>query len=411
MTTTDIPYRSPLVRAWNTLGRVTGAGRRPLIPSELLARAERACPRAPEPDAEVIAALEVLTDSINLTGHLHAFGRHYLVEMFSGLLTNRRRLARLWSESPAMLTVEVRQPLIILGLPRSGTSFLFNLLARDPAHRYLTNWETTVSQIPPVPRPRRAVDDPRRRAGRFLMGLQRHLAPELDTIHEFHLDGPEECTPLLMQGFATQALAGMFNVPAYSRWLDGASHTATYRHHKRILQTLQSCYPASRWLLKSPDHLAALDALLDVYPDACLVQLHRDPVQSVSSWASLNAAFRGICTDSIDSAELGEQILQRLATDMEAGVRARERLPADRFLDLDYRELVSDPMDSVKRIYEHFGLPLAPQAQTGMQSFLQADRKKSRSHRYAPEDFGLSAERIRAHFANYMQRFAITPTR
>ena len=406
----NAPYRSPLVKAWNVLARVTG-GARALDARALVGAAQRKLPDAPAPAAATVEALGVLIDAINATQTLHPVGRYYLEQMFGGLLLNRMRLAKLWAEHPETLAAEVPRPVIVLGLPRSGTSFLFNLLAQDPAHRYLTNWETTVSQIPPEPRPLTPQQDPRRRIGKLLMRFQRHLAPGLDAIHTFYLDGPEECTPLLMQGFDTQALAGMFYAPAYSAWLDGADHRATCHHHKRILQTLQGCYPAERWLLKSPDHLAALDALLEVYPDACLIQLHRDPVQSVSSWASLNAAFRGIWSQHIDAPELGRQVLERLATDMDASIDARRRLPADRFIDIQYDDLIADPRAELERIHAHFGLAFAPSTRQRVDDFLRADREKKRSHAYAPEHFGLSAHRIRERFARYIGHYGIAPAR
>ncbi|ACK54382.1 sulfotransferase [Thauera aminoaromatica] len=405
------PYRSPLVKAWNA---IASAARRPvtLDARALLVAAQRKQPDAPPPPAATMDALGVLVEAIHSgRSALHPFGRYYLEQMFAGLLSNRMRLAKFWAEHPETLADEVRQPVIVVGLPRCGTSYLFNLLAHDPEHRYLTNWETTVSQIPPTPPPVTLRQDPRRRIGKLLMAFQRHLAPGLESIHEFHLDGPEECTPLLMQGFDTQALAGMFDAPDYSHWLDHADHRATYQHHRRILLTLQRCYPAGRWLLKSPDHLAALEALLETYPDACLIQLHRDPVQAVSSWASLNAAFRGIWSERIDAAELGPQILERLATDMDASIDARQRLPADRFLDLQYRDLIADPLGQVERIHAHFGLDFAPSTRARVESFLHGDRDKKRSHAYAPEHFGLSAERIRERFARYIGHYGVAPAR
>lgn len=404
------PYRSPLVKAWNALASVT---RRPvtLDAGALLAAAQRKLPDAPPPAAATVEALGVLLEAINSGGALHPFGRYYLEQLFGGLLLNRMRLAKFWTENPDTLTGDVRQPVIVLGLPRCGTSFLFNLLAQDPEHRYLTNWETTVSQIPPEPAPATLLQDPRRRIGKLLMAFQRHLAPGLEAIHEFYLDGPEECTPLLMQGFDTQALAGMFDAPAYSRWLDHADHRATYQHHRRILQTLQRCYPAPRWLLKSPDHLAGLEALLEAYPDACLIQLHRDPVQAVSSWASLNAAFRGIWSEQIDAAGLGAQVLERLATDMDASIEARRRLPAERFLDIQYRDLIADPLGQVERIHAHFGLAFPQSTQARVERFLHGDRDKKRSHAYAPEHFGLTAEGIRERFAHYIAHYGVAPAR
>lgn len=126
------------------------------------------------------------------------------------------------------------------------------------------------------------------------MKFQNYLAPHMKDLHHFYLDGPEECTPILLHEFTTQSLAGMFNVPSYSEWLDTASHTATYYRHKQVLQTLQWKYPSKRRLLKSPSHIEAIEEALEVYPNANLIQMHRDPVKAVFSFAGLCAAFRGI---------------------------------------------------------------------------------------------------------------------
>lgn len=400
------PYQSRLVRNWNQIASLRQGRNTRISASTVRAKACAACPAAPEMPDHPSVALEILIESINDTADLHPFGRFYVGQLLTSLLTNRYRLTTLWNDRPEILKQDLTRPVIILGLPRSGTSFLFNLLSRDPAHRYLSNWETTVSQIPPK-RIRSPNADPRRRIGRFLMQFQRYLAPQLEHIHEFYLDGPEECTPLLMQGFDTQALAGMFNVPRYSSWLDSVDHLQTYRHHKRALQTLQATYPGERWLLKSPDHLAALGPILATYPDACLIHLHRDPVQSVSSWASLNAAFRGIYSAEVRNTELGEQVLERLATDMDAYIAARDLQSDDCILDLPYRALISDPIATVGKIYQHFALNLSAPARARMQVFLAADRDKPRSHTYAPEDFGLTPGKIRERFATYMQRFDV----
>jgi len=325
--------------------------------------------------------------------------------MLVGLLANRLKLVDFWKHQPQVLNEKVTAPLIILGLPRTGTSFLFELLAQDPAHRYLTNWEATVAQVPPVGH-YIWEKDPRRILGRRLMRFQNYLAPQMREIHSFHLDGPEECTPLLMQGFSTLALASMFNVPQYSEWLNTAPHAESYHHFKKILQTLQWKYPGERWLLKSPSHIEAVDSLLDVFPDARLVQTHRDPVKAVASFASLSAAFRGICSSKIDMEELGQQALNRLSRDFSTYLRVRKTCDSSRFFDLMYRDLIDDPAASVDRVYQHFGIELSAQARQQMKSYLGREREGG-GHSYSPEDFGLSAEQIREQFSDYIEAFNI----
>lgn len=400
-------YQSTLVKLWNifSLSNAKNNSHRFISIQDIIQKIEKNRHNELRKSGEHWGALLKLIESINETGNLHPFGRFYVKTLLTEFLIHRDQLEDYWSKNPLVLSETIRKPIIILGLPRSGTSFLFNLLAQDSNHRYLSNWETTVSQIPPKGSYSFA-NDPRRKKGRFLMKFQNYLAPQLKEIHEFHLDGPEECTPLLMQGFTTQALAGMFNAPAYSNWLNTANHDQTYHHHKRILQTLQGKYPGERWLLKSPDHLGSISSILKTYPDACFVHLHRDPAQSITSWASLNRVFRGIYMRHIDHNELGRQVLDRLANDMELYLNQRYLYNQDSFYDLNYQSLVKNPLNAVEEIYDYFDLELSSFARQCFSEFLNQDRKKIRAqHVYKPENFGLSSTHINARFKSYIERY------
>ncbi|MEZ0175032.1 MAG: sulfotransferase [Candidatus Reddybacter sp.] len=400
-------YQSALVGSWNFTARVLPRGTRlpSLELSHLLSAAVKAGRAEDFGSDDFREPLQQLLASLEEGDNLHPFGRFYIKQMLVGLLVNRLKLVELWKHQPQVLNERITAPLIILGLPRTGTSFLFELLAQDPAHRYLTNWEATVAQVAPEGN-YSWEKDPRRKLGRRLMRFQNYLAPQMREIHSFHLDGPEECTPLLMQGFSTLAIASMFNVPQYSEWLNTASHTETYRHFKKILKTLQWKYPGERWLLKSPSHIEAVDSLLGVFPDARLVQIHRDPVKAVASFASLSATFRGICSSKVDMEELGQQALSRLSRDFSTYLRVRKNCDSSRFFDLMYRDLITDPTASVDRVYQHFGMKLSKEAGQQMRQYLGRKREGG-GHNYSPEDFGLSAAQIRDQFGDYIEAFGI----
>ncbi|MCG5497642.1 sulfotransferase family protein [Ectothiorhodospira variabilis] len=410
-----LSYQCGFVRAWNIVAHLRNSRAdgvyRGIALNEVLGDGSIGIDRGDEfKESGYGRGLTQLVRSINESSKLHPFGRYYVTAMLKGLLQQRAELESLWIREPGILTQEkVARPIVILGLPRSGTSFLFNLLAQEPAHRFLRNWETTVSQ---VPRERAFFHgDRRRQAGRYLMWFQNQIAPRLKDIHEFNLDGPEECTPLLMQGFSTQAFAGFFDAPSYSTWLDTADHLEVYEHHKKIIQTLQWQLKRDRWVLKSPDHIAGVEAILKVYPDACLVHLHRDPVQSVVSWASLNSVFRGIHSAEVDPERLGAQVLERLGNDMDRYMSARARLDARRFLDVSYDALINDPLNTIGGIYDYFGLEWSGSSKAAMTDFVRRDRKKSRSHRYAAGEYGLSACQIRERFNQYIERFDVVSAR
>ncbi len=401
------PYQCALVRAWNFFSsRLPGDGSSLDLTSKSLM--ESACLKAGNvsfENTDFEEGLDKFLRSVASSGNLHSFGRFFVKQFVSGLLVNRLRLEGLWRKHPEILEKPVTSPIIILGLPRSGTSFLFNLLAQDPAHRVLTNWEVTVSQVPPEGR-YNFQTDPRRTQAKRLFRFQKYLAPQMQAMHEFYLDGPEECTPLLMQDFNTLALALMFNVPEYYDWVASASQSETYAQHYRILQTLQWKYPGKRWLLKSPSHVSIQD-ILAVYDDACIIQMHRDPTRSVASAASLSGAFRGIHSSFVNAEELGDQTLNVLGNELERYLVQRERCDSERFIDFQYSDLITDPVNILALAYRHFQIPFSDDAEACMRAFLVRDREKARVHRYRPEDFGLTADLIRSRFGDYIKQFDI----
>lgn len=399
------PQSQPFfIRLWNSFAS-SRPSKEPLLRSELMEAAKQRAGLADYGELDFVEGLDLFIAALETGADFHAFGRFQLRQLLIAMLVHRLRLVALTQKHPEILKEHVRRPLFVLGMPRTGTTLLFNLLAKDPKHRFLHNWEAFIGQVPP-PGKYSFERDPRRRQARWMLRVQKHLMPGLDAIHEFSPGGPEECTPILMQSFATQAFAGGWDVPAYSDWLDRADHDGTYRHHHRVVQALQWKYPATRWVFKSPDHLASVDTLLKRYPDACLIHIHRDPAQAVSSWASLNQVYRRVYYEQVDRQELGQQVLRRLAADAERCTYQRERIESGRVLDLAYPDLVDRPIETIRSVYECFGLDLSPEAVSLMQSHLKESPKgKHGAHRYGPEDFGLSTEEIRKRFGRYLDRF------
>lgn len=345
-------------------------------------------------------------DSVQQSAGFHAFGRFYLRQLIKAMLVHRLKLVDLLGAHPEILEQDISRPLFVLGLPRSGTTLLFNLLAQDPRHRYMPNWETFIGQVAP-PGNYSCATDPRRKQAKWMLRLQKLLMPDLDKVHEFTPGGPEECTPILMQGFATQALAGNFDAPTYSSWLDEVDHDPTYRHHKTVLQALQWKYPGERWLLKSPDHLSALASLMKTYPDACCVHIHRDPAQSGSDWASLNQVYREVYYQEIDTDELGRQVLNRLAADLEAYTGHRDTVNPAQFHNIQYRALVADPIDIIRQIYDHFDFHFNAGVEERMRAYM-ADHPANKLgvHEYKPADFGLTENMIHQRCKHYIDPFS-----
>jgi hypothetical protein len=220
---------------------------------------------------------------------------------------------------------------------------------------------------------------------------------------------PQECVALTAHDFATMIFHTTYHVPSYQAWLDGADLRWVYASHRRQLQYLQWRCPGERWVLKSPGHLWALDALLAAYPDAGIVQTHRDPLKVVASLTSLITLLRSLATDRIDPFEIGRDWTQRLADGLEKSMAVRERGPCQegQFFDVHFAEFMRDEIGMVRRIYSHFGLELTPAAEARMRRFLAANpQEKHGVHRYTLAA-GLDPVTERRRYAAYQQRFGI----
>ena len=221
---------------------------------------------------------------------------------------------------------------------------------------------------------------------------------------------PNECIFATMNEFLSDHWGGVHEVPTYTMYLAGADHTDAYRYHRRILQTLQDRQPGERWLLKAPSHLATLDALFAVYPDARIVHVHRDPLKTVPSTLSLMATLKWMrCrhTDPIATAPLLAWGFGALLDGVIDG-RASGRLPDAQFADIRYADLLADPVAAVAGVYETFGLAFTPSTGQAIVDHLAArPQDKHGTHRYALEDFGLDPAEERARFTPYQQHYHV----
>jgi hypothetical protein len=324
------------------------------------------------------------------------------------VLENRLRMEAVHAAHPEITAQPVRAPIFILGLPRTGTSILHELLAQDPANRVPSTWETMWPW--PPPEQERGSTDPRiARAEAHFARIDR-LLPEFKKMHPMGAHLPQECVALLAHDFATVMHHTTHRVPSYQRWLEALDRRPAYRSHRRQLQYLQWRWPAERWVLKSPEHLWALDALLAVYPDARIVQTHRDPLEVLASLVSLVAYLRGLASERIDPPAIAADWTVRLAAGLEHTMRIRDAagLGPDRVFDLRLGDFVGDEIAAVRRLYERFGMELTPEAAARMRAFLGANSKdKHGAHRYALADAGLDAAHERARYRAYAERFDV----
>jgi len=395
--------RPPWVKAVNAAGAaLRRAGVRwPAVDAEAMLRAAKRRTGLDDfGDGRFREGLHALVDAFNARDNAHAFGRIFFREFCTGLLVNRLKIQDDLKRHPEILDVPVPRPLIITGLPRSGTTFLHRLMSEDPAGRTMLFWEAL--EPSPSPRPETYKTDPRIARARKSMGLLYRLSPRLATAHEFEAESPEEDNNLFAHEFAAGILGFMFDVPDYVRWLNQQDLVPGYRSMKRQLQLLSWKYRGDYWVLKAPAHLYGLDALLAVFPDANLVVTHRDPLQVIPSVCSLAAGFRGILADRLDLRRLGAEFAEAMAVGPARAAAARADADPARFFDVPYKRLTADPVGTVRDVCRHFGYDFSPDYEARARGWLARNpQHKHGVHRYRLDDFGLDAGTVNRHFAAY----------
>lgn len=379
-----------------------------LDPERLVAEAERRTGLHDFGDAAFRTGLSHLVDAFEREAALTTLGRIVARADLLRLLANRLRMEDVLRRHPEIERGAIRAPLFILGLPRTGTTILHELLACDPANRVPTTWEV----MDPWPPPERATfrSDPRIAAvEKHLAGVER-LIPGFASVHRMGATLPQECVAITAHEFRSLLFSTTHRIGGYQRWLESIDHRPVYAAHRRWLQYFQWRAPASRWVLKSPGHLWTLDALLAVYPDARIVQTHRDPLRVVASLVSLGTLLRSMASDAVDPREIGAEWAPRLARGLAASMHARDAaaLPAARVFDLHFHAFVGHEIATLRRLYEHFGWTLSVETESRMRAYLAANPKdKAGGHRYEFGIAGLDPAAERRRFAAYSERFAI----
>jgi hypothetical protein len=372
----------------------------------LLDSARRATGLAEYGDLGFLTGLAKFLEAVQAEGSLNLIGRIMCRQMVLTYLRNRLLIEESYRVDPNVSEDSILSPLVITGLPRSGTTLLFNLLAQDPFLRAPLGWEL---EEPCAILGRESSRGDRVLLARKAFGRLERVIPDFKIIHEFGAELPQECVAIFGHQFASAQFLTLFNVPSYQTWFEGQAARATYDFHRRFLGVLQRGMPQRRWVLKSPAHLPIIAELFDEYPDACLIQMHRDPVKAVPSFASFSFALRTIGSDSVDPHVVGAQQKELWRLSAERGMAARVRLDrTHRCLDLSYEDLVADPMAAVERLYQHFEMELRSMAAERMRALLRAHPQHEHGvHEYSPGQFGLTAADLRRDFAEYIACFDI----
>jgi hypothetical protein len=348
------------------------------------------------------APLARLVDALESEAAMSPLGDVITKSRIHGHLVNRLRLAADDSKIPDVTDEKIRAPIAIAGPPRTGTSILFHLIAQDPSRLSPLAWKLQYPSPPPGrsagPWDRRVLAQKGRE--HFLYAV----LPALRQVYRTAADLPEECVVMKGHEFTTIMFSIAYRVPSYEAWLLDADHTSAYRMHRRFLQQLQYEVDDPAWILKSPEHLLSLDAFLATYPDACIVQTHRDPLEVLPSLASLTQILRSLSSEQIDPQEIGRDTAHFWSTALDRARRFRETNPAlkDRFIDVEFEDICDDPIAVVGRIYDHFGFELSDEARRCMTAFLAKNpRGRFGEHRYSLESYGFDREREADRFVDY----------
>jgi Sulfotransferase family len=360
-------------------------------------------------DPSIEPALSILVNSLESQADLHPLGRFLMRKHLLELLETRLRLVHVWGGRPEALAGSlIQHPIFITGMPRSGSTFLHELLAEDPENRAPRVWEVM------FPLPARnwigSETNSRIRKAETSLWWFRRLAPRADSVYPMRAWTPHECVAIHSYTLLSGEFVSICYAPAYEAFLHASDFAPTYNWQKRFLQYLQLGCPSRRWILKSPDHVFALEGLLAVFPDALIVQTHRDPLEVLKSASQLTHVLQGLFGRVANLNELGLREAQMLAEGVQRIMRFRDAHPelATRFTDVPYRELVSNPLAIVRRIYHRFNIRLTEAATERMQR-LASNRARYRNYNNSPKlaEVGLDEQTEMRRFKVYCTRFGV----
>lgn len=380
-----------------------------LDPGKLCAEAMRRTGMDDFGDPPLAPALPVLMNSLEQEAGLRPLGRLLMRIHLRELLETRLRLAQVWKARSGSLALQrLEKPVFIVGMPRSGSTFLHELLATDPANRAPQAWEVMFPVSTGRDRPADAAQRIRKAA--FCLWWFRRLAPRADAVYPLRARTPHECVAIQSYSFMSEEFLSTCRIPAYQAFLRSADLSPAYEWEKRFLQHLQLDRPERRWVLKSPDHVYGLEALFATFPDATLIQTHRDPLEVLASSADLTQVLHGLYGRPADRAETLAAEARTLADNTERFIGFRHRHPelADRIVDIKYTELAADPLTALRRIYEQMGVRLAEPAAERMRQ-LAAKRTRYSGPRASasPEWLQLEDALDFGSFERYCLRFGI----
>ena len=351
--------------------------------------------------------LGVLVDSVKSTPGVNPGGRDFVYNQFVDALRNRLRIVDYLARHPEVGQQPVERPLVILGLPRTGTSLASYLLDQDPRRRSLLTWEAEDSVPPPTPETLRT--DPRclKKKAELAVLAEGLKAANIPMVHWDEADGPTECVFVQNQDFKAYLWEAFMPTSAYADWLSETDMTSAYVYQRSVLQLLQSRAPGT-WSLKMPSHAVHIEALLAAFPDVRIVWAHRDPFKATASFLRLNYLSRAVLGCAVDVPAVVSNVLRQLRAHVVRPLLARQRIGEHRFFDLHYSALIRDPIGVMRALYDWAGDELTASTEHAMLDWLKRNpQDRFGVQPYSLDGTGVTRADLEPVFNEYLSVFDI----
>jgi hypothetical protein len=379
-----------------------------LEPTTLMAEARTQTGLNDFGSGDFIERADVLCTALRTEARLNGAGVAAQSMFVGSLLRNRLLLEDLVARHPEILGTTIDRPIIICGLPRTGTTHLHNLISSDPRLRSLPYWESLEPVLADGERPAPGEIDPRRSRTDLALSFVNTALPEFKRMHEMTVDHVHEEIQLLAIDFSTMLFETIAPIPSWRDYYLTHDQRTSYAYLKKILQALQWLRGGTRWVLKSPQHLEQFPALVDTFPDATFVVTHRDPVSVTTSMVTMLAYTGRLSHDRVDLEWIGSYWADRLVTMLGTCVREREVLNHSKSIDVRFDSFMENDMATVERIYDLADQPLTAEARSAMRTFaVDHPRGRHGGILYDLHPFGLDESRLRSELSFYADRFDI----
>lgn len=385
------------IRAFNALGIKIN-----LNAKDLMKKAQQKTGLQDFGPEEVLEPLSRLIESINTEANLHPFGRFISKQRLLNVLQNRLYAQELFRQHPEILEIEIKAPIIITGLQRTGTTRLHRLLSAHPDVRTLSSWEA----LNPIPLPNDAQNKKRLQFASLAEKALRYMSPDFFAIHPVEAQAPEEDVLLNDMSFVSAVPEATMWVPSYALWVEEQNHLMPYTYLKKVLQILSWQNSPQRWVLKTPQHLEYLAAVFQVFPDAKIIHTTRDPIKVVGSFSSMLYHSYRVFSDKVDGGKVAKFWLRKDAQ------MAKKALPylidASRVKTVPYGNMMQNVEAELEQICLFTKLAWNDEVGQNMKALNKTNKQhKYGVHSYALSDFNLSEEAVNQAFKPYSEQFNI----